>query len=441
MTLPWRSFEGRVGLLAGASAAAAFLVSPLLGWPGAAGIALSALGAAVLGTLVYRWVTRSIARPLRTAANVVDALRQSDFSLRTRVPAPEGPLGDLLRELNALSAHFQAERARAVEATALLGAIVERMDVALLAFTDAGALVTMNPAADRLFPGKGAGATAASMGVADWLDGPSERAVTVPGQSGEGWDLRRGAFWQGGQRHLFLLVADARRTRRAQERVAWQRLVRVISHEVNNSLSPIQSLAGTCREMVRESPVESAPDVAEALGMIAQRAEGLGRFITEFARLARLPPPTMGLVRLHECLRAAAALAPSPTVRLDAGPEVTLQADGAQLEQAFVNLVKNAVEAAGQTSGSVALSWTCREEGVVVTIVDDGPGIENPDNLFVPFFSTKPEGSGIGLALSRNIIEAHGGAITIANRREGRGCVVRVALPLSQEDEAPLSLL
>jgi hypothetical protein len=142
MTLPWRSFEGRVGLLAGASAAAAFLVSPLLGWPGAAGIALSALGAAVLGTLVYRWVTRSIARPLRTAANVVDALRQSDFSLRTRVPAPEGPLGDLLRELNALSAHFQAERARAVEATALLGAIVERMDVALLAFTDAGASPT-----------------------------------------------------------------------------------------------------------------------------------------------------------------------------------------------------------------------------------------------------------------------------------------------------------
>jgi two-component system nitrogen regulation sensor histidine kinase NtrY len=441
MNHPLRTFEGRIALVAGASAGGAFLVSPLLGWRGGAGLVLCALVASVLGLFVYQRIAASIARPLRTAANVVDAIHQSDFSLRARAPAPAGPLGDLLRELNALSAHFQTERASAREATALLSAIVERMDVALLAFDDEGALVTSNPAADRLFPGKPAHATASTLGIVDWLDGAAERPVTVPGQSGESWDLRRGAFRRGGKRHVFVLVADARRTRRAQERLAWQRLVRVIGHEVNNTLSPIQSLAGTCKDMVRENPAESAVDVAEALALIEQRADGLRRFITEFARLARLPPPSFGLVRLHDCLRTAVALAPSPSVRVQPGPTVTIQADGAQLEQAFLNLIKNAVEAAAQGGGETSVSWTCEDEGVVVTIVDDGPGIENPDNLFVPFFSTKPEGSGIGLALSRNIIEAHGGAIAIANRREQRGCIVRVALPLSQEDDAPLSLL
>jgi nitrogen fixation/metabolism regulation signal transduction histidine kinase len=416
----------------GVAVAAAFA----LGAAAAHGGGLAALGCAAaaigLGVVVARRVERGIARPLGTAANVLEAMRRGDYSHRARTDVALGPIADLLIELNLLTDHLAGERTRASETAALLQQVVQRVDVALFAFHERGVLEWWNPAAERLLAGRlAAGATAASLGVEDWLTGPSERAVTVPGHAASaGWELRRGAFRREGARFHFVLLASLRRVRREEERAAWQRLLRVVGHEVNNTLTPIQSMAATCTAMLRDDGAAAIADVLRALEVIAQRAGSLGRFIGEYARLARLPTPVLAPIELGSHVRRVAAMETLCPVEVLAGRDLTVHADGALLEQALVNLVRNAAEAARARDGKVAIDWQAEGDEAVITIVDDGPGIENPDNLFVPLFSTKPGGSGIGLVLARNILEAHGGDVRLANRARVSGCIARVTIPL-----------
>jgi two-component system, NtrC family, nitrogen regulation sensor histidine kinase NtrY len=417
---------------AGAFAAAAFVLGALLAsrLPWFAGGAIALL----LGFFIWRHIRETIARSLRTAESVIEAIRNKDLGLRARHAGPGEPLAQLLGELNRLSEHLQHEHLRSEETTALLQAIVDRTEMALLAFDDDLVLRWTNPAADRLFQlHPGPRPTARSLGIEAWFDGAAESIVSVPGQAVEkSWELRRGSFWREQRRYIFFMVADSRRVRHEHERIAWQRLIRVIGHEVNNTLTPIQSLAGTSLQMLRDSPETTMDQVVRALAVIEQRAGSLHGFINEYSRLAKLPPLRFALARLHECVRVAVELERRATVHVTPGPEITVEADATQLEQALVNLIRNSVEASLITGGTTSLTWTCTDEDVLVTMVDEGPGIENPENLFVPFFSTKPGGSGIGLVLSRNIIEGHGGELTLANRSEVRGCVVRIRLPIMQ---------
>lgn len=386
--------------------------------------------AAASGALVGLYLRQQASHPLRTAANVLDALRRGDYTHRARTDVVSGSVADLLGEINHLAQHLQGERVRAEETAALLQALVERVDVALLAFDEQRLLRWWNPAAERLFPKLRAQVSAGDLGAEELLTGPSERSVGLPGHDATSvWELRRGVFHRAGQRYQFLLLASAQRVRREEERAAWQRLVRVLGHEVNNTLAPIQSLATTCRSMLGDEAQAAVPQVCAALEVMEHRAASLGRFISEFARLARLPEPRLEPLELAAQLRRVASLDVRCPVRVIGKGPVQVLADGPMLEQALVNLIRNAVDASEPRRGEVTIDWSVDASSVVLSIVDEGSGVANPDNLFVPLFSTKPGGSGIGLVLARNIVEAHGGQLRLDNRQRASGCVARVTLP------------
>ena len=382
-----------------------------------------------------------VVRPLQTMANLLSALREGDFAVRARGVRRDEPLGDVMFEINTLSRTLQDQRLSALEATALLRTVMEEINIAIFAF-DADKKLRLANHAAQLLLGKPAerilGRDAAEIGLADCLEGEPARLLTLafPGGSGR-WGMRRSPFREGGRPHNLVVIADLSRTLREEELQAWQRLVRVLGHELNNSLAPIKSIAGSLGALLKREPRADdwEEDMRAGLDIIAARAEGLARFMAAYARLARLPLPTLAPAALAPIAHRVVALETRLSVQLVDGPGLTFGCDAAQIEQVLINLVKNAVEAAleqraaGRLDASVRVPWTKRPRAVEITIEDDGPGVANPANLFVPFFTTKREGSGIGLVLCRQIAENHGGSLTLENRVGATGCVATLRLP------------
>jgi PAS domain S-box-containing protein len=391
----------------------------------------------VLSWLGFCFAARErVANPLRTLANLLEAMREGDYSIRARVDNPEEAMGEVMQQVNAMAATLRAQRLGALEATALLRKVMEEIEVAAFAFDPQQTLRLVNKAGERLL-GQPAerllARDATSLGLAEYLVGESEQTIqrTFSGATGR-WGIRRSQFREGGVPHQLLVVTDLTRPLREEELQAWQRLVRVLGHELNNSLTPIRSIARSLELLLKANPRPDdwEEDMSRGLNVVASRSEALSRFMSSYARLARLPPPKFAPVEVNALLRRVASLETRANVIVEEGPPLTIQGDTDQLEQVLINLIRNAVDAAQETNGRVFVRSERMGNSIELIVRDEGPGLSNTANLFVPFFTTKRGGSGIGLVLSRQIAEAHSGSVTLKNALDGPGCEATLILPL-----------
>ena len=449
-------YEHRISLYSFLVALPGLIVSIVLVWtqPWSAGSRLS-----LIALELFVWWLLAIAlqeqttRPLQTLANVIAALREEDYSFRASNVAPEDALGELSLEVNALADMLSDEKIRTIEATALLQRVVDKIDAPLFAFDPASTLRLVNPAGERLLlqpKARMLGRSAEELNLQKCLAGENESLVELDlGDSQARWLLRRSSFRQNGVPHTLVVLADVSRALREEERRAWQRLIRVLGHELSNSLAPIKSIAGSLNSRVATTPMDTdvRKDLQHGLEIIEARSASLHRFLEAYRQLAQMPAPVLREVALTPLVARVANLETRVKVCVQPGTDLVFPADADQLEQMLINLVRNAADAvlespcvagrdgrpstASRTDieAKVAVRWDVTSDDVTLLIEDDGPGLMNPANVFTPFYTTKPTGSGVGLVLSRQIAEAHGGSIEISNRSDSRGCVVKVVLP------------
>ena len=377
-----------------------------------------------------------MASSLRTVANLLEAMREGDYSIRGRVGRPDEPMSQVMQQVNAMATTLRDQRLGALEATALLRKVMEEIDVAAFAFDPQQVLQLVNRAGEQLLAQPAERMLrlkAADLGLADLLNAGSEQTLQreFPGANGR-WGIRLRQFREGGVPHQLLVIADLTRPLREEELQAWQRMVRVLGHELNNSLTPIKSIAQSLEDLltIDPPPHDRSEDMKRGLHIIATRSEALSRLVNSYARLAKMPPPRMEPVEVNGLLHRVAALEPRMRVTVEDAPPLVLQGDSDQLELALINLVKNAVDAAEETGGRVFVSQHRTAGTLEIIIRDEGRGILNSSNLFVPFFTTKRGGSGIGLVLSRQIVEAHNGFLTLQNAADGPGCEAKLSLPI-----------
>lgn len=380
-------------------------------------------------------LVESLVRPLQTLSNVVASLREGDYSFRARGAAARDALGELASEVNALADLLQRQRVRSLEATALLARILEVMNTPLFAFDRENILQLVNTAGTQLLGRPYArcfGHSAIELGLNHLLQSPDQTIHSL-GEKPTRWLLRKVSFRQEGAPHTLLLLADVSLPLQEEEQAAWKRLIRVLGHELSNSLAPIKSIAGSllARVDVMEGEADTLRDFRRGLGVVESRADALHRFVQSYRLLAQLPPPHLKPVPLPALLERVVLLEQRLPVALESGPPVTVHADPDQLEQMFINLLANAVDATlANHASSVRATWRITDSSVWVSIEDSGLGIANSENLFVPFYTTKPKGSGVGLALAQQIARAHGGEIRLINLDEGEGARATVRLPL-----------
>jgi PAS domain S-box-containing protein len=441
MAVPRLTHDQRIVLLALAAAAPGTIMSLAILWTGAwtpkVQWTLTVVIVAFLLGFISALRTR-VVLPLQTLANLLSALREGDFSIRARGSRRNDPLNDVTVEVNALAEMLRGQRLDALEATALLRKVMAEIDVAVFTFDERQRLQLVNRAGERLLgttAERVLDRSAEQLGLLEWLriDAPRISSIAFPGGTGR-WEVRHSTFRQHGLPHHLLVLTDVSKPLRDEERQAWQRLIRVLGHELNNSLAPIKSIAGSLGSLVRREPhpPDWKEDLERGLSVIATRAEALSRFMGAYARLARLPAPRLEPLNVPTFVERVVRLETRMPVTIDAGPDMEVRADSDQLEQLLINLLKNAVEAATETQGAVRIGWSRTVSAasfVEIHVDDEGPGLSNTANLFVPFFTTKPAGSGIGLVLSRQIAEAHGGSLTLANRTDTRGCRATLRLP------------
>jgi two-component system nitrogen regulation sensor histidine kinase NtrY len=446
-------YENRISVYSFLVALPGLVVSAILVWMQAwsVGSRLS-----LIGVELFAWWLLALAlqeqttRPLQTLANVIGSLREEDYSFRARNAAPEDALGELSLEVNALADMLADEKVRAIEATALLQRVVDEIDAPLFTFDPASILRLVNPAGEHLMRQtkiQMLGRNVKELNLEQCLSAENESIVELNVNASQArWLLRRSSFRQNGIPHTLVVLSDVSRALREEERKAWQRLIRVLGHELSNSLAPIKSIAGSLTSRVSGTQMDASvrTDLQRGLEIIETRSASLHRFLDAYRKLAQMPAPALREVTLEPLVARVAALETRVKVSVERGPDVLFQADPDQLEQMLINLIRNAADAVlegsgtGEAksperakSGAVNVRWNAEPTRLALVIEDDGPGLSNPANLFTPFYTTKPHGSGVGLVLSRQIAEAHGGSIEISNRPAHRGCMVKIILPRS----------
>lgn len=443
--------ETKVALLAALGGVPALVCAMLFVWFWEQPAHVKAAAAVVVAApwVIFAAASRNhVIRSLQTLSNILAGLREGDFSIRGRGGGANGALSEVMFEVNGLADVLRAQRLGAVEATALLHRVMDVIKVAIFTFDPQDHLRYLNRAGCELLAQPESallGRAAADLGLGECIASAGNRTLELrfPAAAGR-WGVSTTLFREEGLQHRLLAVQDLTRALREEEVAIWKRLVRVLGHELNNSLTPIKSIAGSIQSLVRREP--PAPDWKEdalrGLNIIASRADTLSRFLGQYAQLARLPSPAFGPVDIASLVRHVAVLETRLPVAVEAGPEIRIGADGDQLQQVLINLIRNAVDATLETGGGVHVRWSIAggstaHERLVLQVLDEGLGIANPGNLFVPFFTTKPGGSGIGLVLCRQIAEGHGGSLTLANREDRPGCEATLEIPIYPPADTP----
>jgi two-component system nitrogen regulation sensor histidine kinase NtrY len=384
----------------------------------------------------------SLIRPLQTLSNVTLSLREGDYSFRARGAGSGDALSELSTEINALADLLQKQRVRSLEATALLSRILEVMHAPLFAFDRNNTLQLVNNAGLKLINlphVRCFGRPARELGLEELLNASDQTVHSFAGKPTR-WLLRKVVFRQDGVPHTLLLLADVSLPLQEEEQAAWKRLIRVLGHELSNSLAPIKSIAGSLLARVNslEGDEATLSDFRHGLGVVESRADVLHRFVQSYRTLAQLPPPRLRPVELGPLLERVVLLEQRLPVELEPGSPAVLNADPDQLEQMCINLLANAVDASlANGAQPVRVTWKIAGPSLLVSIEDRGLGIANTDNLFVPFYTTKPAGSGVGLALAQQIARAHGGEIQLVNREDAEGARATIRLPLVAMESAP----
>ncbi len=430
-------YEGRIVLLALLAGLPGSAIALWLLWTGN----FEARTQWPLSVLIVGWwfafafaVRERVVFPLQTLSNLLGALREGDYSVRGRAPRPDDALGEVMHEVNTLGGTLREQRLGAMEATMLLRTVMREIDVAIFAFDERRRLRLVNRAGERLLampPERLLGQTASELHLEACLEGPSQSTLQMvfPGGAGR-WGVRRTRIRERGLPLELIVISDLTQALSEQELQAWQRLVRVLGHELNNSLAPIKSIAGSLVAIISRDPLAEdwRDDMKRGLNVITSRSESLSRFIGAYARLAKLPRPQLQPLDVAPWVERAVSFETRVPVLVEPGPNMTVQGDPDQLEQVLINLLRNAADASLTTNGGVRIGWRRDGSMLEIRVEDDGPGLSSTANLFVPFFTTKPGGSGIGLVLSRQIAEGHGGALMLENRVPGPGCVARLRL-------------
>jgi nitrogen fixation/metabolism regulation signal transduction histidine kinase len=252
--------------------------------------------------------------------------------------------------------------------------------------------------------------------------------------------VKRAGFRLRGLPHTLLVLSDVSAALREEERTAWERLIRVLGHEINNSLTPIKSIAGSLRaRLTSPQPIDNSDrDFDNGLEVIENRAESLNRFLQAYRQLMGLPAPKLAPVSLTALVERVARLETRVTVAVAHAEDITLRVDADHIQQALINLTRNAAEAALSPDAindgppCVKIEWERNGNDVIIAVIDNGTGLTNASNLFVPFYTTKPSGTGIGLVLAQQIAQAHRGSVQLFNRTDGAmGCRAELKLPLS----------
>lgn len=401
--------------------------SPYLLW-------LLTLLVALLPLIFIFYIAKELSFQLRTLSSLVEAIRIGDFSLRGRRAGNNDAMAELLLQINQLADQLKFHRIRDMEMGHLLDKVVREIDVAIFAFDHKQQLKLVNPTACQLLNKSREtllGQNAGQLGLDEYLRGPEQQLVdrNFMGAAGR-WQIKREGYRETGLQHKLLFITDLKQVLRTQELQAWRRLIRVLSHEVNNSLSPIISVSDTLLLLARQQDDDWQDDLDDGLQLISERAKSLGCFIKQYSKLTKLPEPQKQCFLFNELLENVCELYPQQQIQLQLSQPYYIFADTTLLEQTLINLVKNAIEA----GGPIIINCQQQDNQLKIQICDQGPGIANLENLFVPFYSTKTNGSGIGLVLSRQIIEAHNGSLQLFNGENG--AIAEMLLPYLKNDLA-----
>ena len=393
---------------------------------------------AVVSAIFYRWLLTSVFRPLQSASNLISALREGDFSMQARPSSTQDALGGLYEEIDRLADDLKQTHQQSVDSEILLRGVMNYIDVAVFAFDGRGIMTLINRAGCDLLNTTAeiaVGKPASCFNIEHLIETRELMPFrhSFPTQSGR-WSIRRTEFRENGVPHVLVMIQDLSRSLREEERQAWKRLIRVMGHELNNSLAPIKSISATLDSLIGKQNMDLSikEDLEDGLNVIQKRAEALSRFVEDYSKIARLPPPHKQRFRLRNSIDHIVDLQDFKgwKIELEECCDMELFADEAQIQQLLINLTKNAIEANQTTGGKTYIRCRKQLNDIVIEVIDEGQGLSETDNLFIPFYSTKPGGSGIGLILSQQIAENHEGSLELTNRHDAQGCIATVVIPI-----------